>query len=110
MKVKWKLKRSMTSTSSHQSYLQQAINFIKELHVSEGNKEVTGRIKCLKGWLITIKAVLLIWNLLQQNHGFKFLLTRRLNTDPFENFFGSIRQQGGNSDNPYSYPIYTCFS
>ena len=29
-----------------------------------------------------------------------FLLTRRLNTDPIENFFGAIRQQGGNSDNP----------
>ena len=94
------LKRAMTTTSSHQSYLQQAINFIKELKVFDGNKEVTGRIKCLKGWLITIKAVLLIWNHLQQNHGFKFLLTRRLNTDPLENFFGSIRQQGGNSDNP----------
>ena len=94
------LKRAMTTTSPHQSFLQQAINFIKELQVFEGNKEVTGRIKCLKGWLITIKAVLLIWNLLQKNHGFRFLLTRRLNTDPLENFFGFIRQQGGNSDNP----------
>ncbi len=33
-------------------------------------------------------------------HDFKFLLTRRLNTDPIENLFGAIRQQGGNSDNP----------
>ena len=30
----------------------------------------------------------------------KFLCTRRLNQDPLENFFGSIRQQGGNCDNP----------
>ncbi len=29
-----------------------------------------------------------------------FLLTRRLNQDPLENFFGTIRQQGGNSDTP----------
>ena len=50
--------------------------------------------------MVTIKAILLIWDHLQQNHGFKYLLTRRLNTDPIENFFGSIRQQGGNSDNP----------
>ena len=28
------------------------------------------------------------------------MFTRRLNTDPLENFFGTIRQQGGNSDNP----------
>ena len=31
---------------------------------------------------------------------FEFVLTRRLNTDPLENVFGAIRQQGGNSDNP----------
>jgi hypothetical protein len=29
-----------------------------------------------------------------------FLLTRRLNQDPLENFFGTVRQQGGNSENP----------
>ncbi len=27
-------------------------------------------------------------------------MTRRLNQDPLENFFGSIRQQGGNANNP----------
>ena len=45
---------------------------------------------------------------LKTNHDFKFLLTRRLNTDRLENFFGTIRQQGGgggggvvgDSDNP----------
>jgi hypothetical protein len=30
----------------------------------------------------------------------KFLCTRRLNQDPLENFFGCIRQQGGNCDTP----------
>ena len=29
-----------------------------------------------------------------------YLKTRRLNTDCIENFFGSIRQQGGNNVNP----------
>ena len=94
------LKRAMTTTSSHQSYLEEAFTFVKDLKVLEGNVEVTGRIQCLKGWLVTIKAILLIWDQLHQNYGFKFFLTRRLNTDPIENFFGSIRQQGGNSDNP----------
>ena len=94
------LKRAMTTTSSHQGYLEEAFTFIKELKVFERNEEVTGRIKCLKGWLVTIKAILSIWDQLHGNYGFKFLLTRRLNTDPIENFFGSIRQQGGNSDNP----------
>ena len=85
------LKRAFTEKSNH-------IN----LKVYNGDTEVTGRIKCLKGWLVTLNAILLIWDDLKQNHNFKFLYTRRLNTDPLENFFGTIRQQGGNSDNPTS--------
>ena len=50
--------------------------------------------------VITINAILLIWGPLKTNHEFKFLLTRGLNTDPLENIFGSICQQGGNSDKP----------
>jgi hypothetical protein len=83
------LKRAFTEKSNH-------IN----LKVHNGDTEVTGRIKCLKGWLVTLNAILLIWDDLKQNHNCKFLYTRRLNTDPLENFFGTIRQQGGNSDNP----------
>ena len=70
------------------------------MKVYEGDKDVTGRIKCLQGWLVSLNAILLIWEDLKKNHKFKFLLTRRLNTDPLENFFGSIRQQGRNCDNP----------
>ena len=43
------LKRAMTTTSSHQSYLDEASTFIKELKVFGGNEEVTGRSQCLKG-------------------------------------------------------------
>lgn len=80
--------------------MKEAISYIKELKVFNGTAEVTGRIKCLKGWLITLNAILLIWEHLKTKHDIKFLLTRRLNTDPLENFFGTTRQQGGNSDNP----------
>ena len=83
------LKRAMTTTSSHQGYLEEAFTFIKELKVFEGN-EVTGRIKCLKGWLVTIKVILSVLDQLHGNYGFKFLLTRRLNTHPIENVFCSI--------------------
>ena len=60
-----------------------------------GAAEVTGRIKCLKGWLITLNAILLIWEHVKTNHDFSFLLTRRSNTDPLENLFGTIRRGGG---------------
>ena len=49
--------------------------------------------------MVTINAILLIWEPLKTNYEFKSLLTRRLNTDPLEKVFGSIRQQGGISDN-----------
>ena len=70
------------------------------MKIYQRDEELTGRIQCLNGLVVTINAIRLIWNHLHQNHGFKFLLTRRLNTDPIENFFGTIRQLGGNSDNP----------
>ncbi len=41
-----------------------------------------------------------LWSELRSAHSFKFLLTRHLNQDPLENFFGTVRQQGSNSDSP----------
>ena len=65
------------------------------MKVYEGDKDVTRRIKCLQGWLVSLNGILLIWEDLKKNHNFKFLLTRKLNTDPLENFFATIQQQGG---------------
>ena len=94
------LKCALSDQTKHQQFMKEAIDFIKKLKVFNGNEEVTGRIKCLKGWVMTLNAILLIWEHLKTTKDFKFLLTRRLNTDPIENFFGTVRQQGGNSDNP----------
>ena len=46
----------------------------------------------------------------KNNTGFQLLLTRRLNTDPIENFFSTIRQQGENSDNPTPSQFTSAFS
>ena len=72
------LKCALNQTFPHLKFF---VTFIKSLKIVNGN-EVTGRIKCINGWLITINAICQIWNHLKQNHGFKFLLTRRLNTNP----------------------------
>ena len=103
------LKCALTQTSPHLNFFEQAISFIKSLKIVQGNEEVTSRIKCINGWLVTINAICQIWDHLQQNHGFKFLLTRRLNTDPIENFFGTIRQQGGNSDIQFTHAFRKLF-
>ena len=100
-----KMKCAMSNATSHQGFLKEAIKFIMSIEVLDGVNIVTGRIKCLKGWLVTLNAILQIWEHLKTMHDFNFLLTRRLNTDPIENFFGAIRQQGGNSD-----PILSCLS
>lgn len=78
-----KLKCALSDKTTHLSFIKEAITFIKELKVFEGDKDVTGRIKCLKGWLITLNVIMLIWEQLKTNHNFHFLFTRRLNTDPF---------------------------
>ena len=95
-----KMKCTMSNATSHQGFLKEAIKFIMSIEVLDGVNIVTGRIKCLKGWLVTLNAILQIWEHLKTMHDFNFLLTRRLNTNPIENFFGAIRQQGGNSDSP----------
>ena len=70
-----KFKCALTDQTTHQKFMKEAISFIKELKVFNGAAEVTGRIKCLKGWLITLNAIILIWEHLKTNHDFKFLLT-----------------------------------
>ena len=65
------------------------LKFIQSIKVFNQTKQedVANKLKCLKGLCLTINSVL-------------SLLTRRLNQDPLENFFGTIRQQGGNLDTP----------
>ena len=75
-----KFKCALNDKSPHIGFLKEAISFLKGLKVLDSDgKEVTNRIKCLKGWLLTINAILLIWEHLKVSHEFKFLLTRRLN-------------------------------
>ena len=73
-------------------FLNEAIAFILSLEICDRPSIVTLRIKCLHGWLVTLNAILQIWEHVSTHHKFKF--------DPNEDFFGAVRQQGGNNDNP----------
>ncbi len=55
---------------------------------------------CIEGWKQNIQALLLLWSDLKENYSFKHLMTRHLNQDCLEHFFGSIRGKGGHRDNP----------
>lgn len=76
------------------------LQLIKSISVkNKENKDITSTIKCFQGFVITINSFLQLWSYLK-TQSFSFVLTRRLNQDCLENFFGSLRQQGGNSYNP----------
>ena len=57
-------------------------------------------LPCSKRWQMSINALMPLWPELHSTHGYKFLLTSRLNQDCIENMFSIIRGKGGNRDNP----------
>ena len=93
------LKCAITEHSDHMSFLQATLEWIGTLSIrDEAGKDITNNIKCIKGWKISISAIMQLWTDLRTNHGLDFLLTRRLNQDSVENMFSEVRQRGGNND------------
>ena len=95
--------RPITSKSDHCQFMDQMCSFVKSLKVRDvvTGKDVTNTLKCLKALEMTLNATTMLWRSLESScSSIKFLCTRRLNQDPLENFFGSIRQQGGNCGSP----------
>ena len=65
-----------------------------------GKKVVTNKVKCVKGWLITMQAIKQLWPILRNEYDFQFLFTLRLNQDPLEYLFPVLRFKGGHCINP----------
>ena len=80
--------------------MEEMLQYVKKIKVVNpaNHKDVTSTLKCLNALQIALKSTLEVWKAIQGS--VTFLCTRRLNQDPLENFFGSIRQQGGNCDTP----------
>ena len=93
-------RRTVTKNSIHHQFFKEMIEFIQFIKVINPatQEDDTNNLKCLDSFCITINGVQSLWEMLSPEN-FQFLLTRRLNQDPLENFFGSIRQPGGNADN-----------
>ena len=92
--------RPITRESEHNQWLGEMCSFVRSIKVHNPitGKDVTSTLKCLKALEMTLNSTMLLWKSIQTS--VTFLCTRRLNQDPLENFFGCIRQQGGNNDNP----------
>ena len=97
-----KQQRRFSQTSPHLALMKDGIKLFNSLKVvNKATKEdKTNNLKCINGWIISLKSMISIWKTLYEDGTVSYLVTRQLNQDPLENFFGSIRQQGGNSDNP----------
>ena len=55
---------------------------------------------CIKGWEMSINALLWLWDELKSLPRVNYLCTRKINQDPLENCFSVIRSKGGFCDNP----------
>lgn len=77
-------------------FLNQMAEHFKTLRVENvQGKDITKQMKFLFGRQLTIKSVLILFEKLKTNN-YTFLMTRNLNQDCLENFFGQIRNCCGN--------------
>lgn len=91
--------KAFTGSEKEIKFLQDILNFIRTIEVIDENGSRVKSVKCFGCWQITINSIMQLWDTLK-SYNFMYVLTRRLNQDCVENFFGSIRQQGGNCLNP----------
>ena len=75
-------------------------NPLVETTLDPKDKEET--TPCILGWQQNIICLKMLWNELKDKYGFEYLFTRRLNQDPLENFFSTVRNSGGHNDHPTS--------
>lgn len=110
--TKNQFKKPYKGTTSQEEFLQHMLNSLKNMKVMKttdtGKKDITSTFKSITCFQITIKSTMNLWNDLKKE-GVDQLRTRRLNQDCLENFFGKIRQQGGNSVNPTPIQFISAF-
>lgn len=98
-----KLRYALTGSCEHHDFLRPCLSWIS-LWKFDG---ASSKHPTIKGWKITISAILSLWEDLHENFNFEFLLTRRLNQDPIENLFATVRQQHGCNETPNVFQFMT---
>ncbi|XP_064472606.1 uncharacterized protein LOC135387239 [Ornithodoros turicata] len=93
-----KMRYAMQESTNHQKLLESAVQWIARWKFVSDRQPPT-----VRGWQITIRSVLALWEDLHQNFGFEYLLTRRLKQDPLENMFGQFRQMHGCNETPIAF-------
>ena len=93
--------KPISQDSGHCEFIEEMSCFVKNIKVIDpsNGKDVTNNLKYLDALQATLNGTILLWKSLQ-DVSVTSLCTKRLNQDPLENYFGEIRQQGGNCDAP----------
>ncbi|XP_050452299.1 uncharacterized protein LOC126851958 [Cataglyphis hispanica] len=91
--------QAFTGSTHEMCFLQQTLDFLKSIRVTDINGMCVRSMKSFDRWQITINAVIQLWNKLKE-HQIPFLRTRRLNQEGIERVFRSIRRQSGNRVKP----------
>ena len=86
---------ALSNGSGHIEFWEDVLEYLSKLTIPNGQVQ-----PCMRGWIITIKSLKMLWSDLSENHGFQHLFTRRLNQDCIENLFSIIRGKGGHRFNP----------
>ncbi|CAH2100820.1 unnamed protein product [Euphydryas editha] len=77
---------------------QHLFNNMRVINKNNGH-DVTNMMKFIKAFNVTINSLRQLYNDMK-SQGYKYILTRRINNDCLENFFGLVRQAGGNCREP----------
>ncbi|CAK1589753.1 unnamed protein product [Parnassius mnemosyne] len=106
-----KYKRAFRGDNYQIEFLEEMLTFFKNLKLirSDGQKDVTNIMNFIHGFQVSIKSLLKLHEDLKSQKN-KFILTRRLNRDCLENFFGKVRQAGGNRKKPTCRQVSNVFN
>ena len=104
-------KRALSPSSEDQlNFMEKAIAYIRALKVMrEDGKIINNNFKWIDGMVMALNSARYLMKEMTTKKNFSFLLTRRLNQDPLENYFSIVRQRNGFDHRPTCYGFVTAF-
>ena len=96
------LKAGVTSSSGHMKFWKESLQWIRSWRIDSQS------IQCVKGWILSLTVLILLWTELRDVWGFSFFLVSRCNQDCLENLFSVVRQKGGSNDCPQCNQFQNC--
>ncbi|XP_049520933.1 uncharacterized protein LOC119443762 [Dermacentor silvarum] len=86
---------AMCNGSVHREFLTECIAVFENMRVVGCPRQPP----CIRGFCLTMRSLLMLYDHLTMNYGFSYVLARRLNQDALENSFSTIRSKSGANTN-----------